>query len=204
MAMVKVGLVLFLCYASSFFFVGMKANIEEDKDIGKDLIHNMCMRTDFNDLCVSTLESDPRTDLKSNPRGFIHILIDRATVNATDTYNYIADLVKKPTDKWTIQCLNWCYESYGHGFRVLKNALGLIDFKDYLGYRVLNMNIGSFHSDASNCEWCFTEFIPPHKSPITSRNNYLGNISRIALEIVNLIECNHIEYCQEAIAPTVG
>lgn len=194
MALIKVGLVLFL----SFFFVGMGANAEEE-----DLIHNVCKKTSHFDMCVSTIESDPRSDFKSNPRGFVRILIDRAYVNATAINNYIVDLGKKYKDHFTKECFSICHDLYDAGLFHLNEALGLIYFKDYMGYRDLDMTLDQFYREPYDCEKSFAQF-PAIKLPLTRENNYLLNISDLAIEIVNLIECNHIDACVEATPPMSG
>ena len=173
---------------------------EKQANISKShaLIHELCnsAASEFYNECVSTIESDPRKDLKTTPKGFIRILNERALANATTTRTLVANLLQKATDNVTIDCLNLCYGNYLVGIDCLNNSLGIIDdfTKDYNTYENLNMLVGDFLIEVDECEDAWSEE-PARKSPLTAISKYFDALSVSSMGIMNIVYCNLTDFC---------
>ncbi|KAK8525401.1 hypothetical protein V6N13_123077 [Hibiscus sabdariffa] len=81
------------------------------------LIETTCEKTQFVDLCISTLKSDPRSST-ADVAGLAIIAADSAYAKANSTSNQIAVLLKSATDPKLIKALNSCLDSYNSILRV--------------------------------------------------------------------------------------
>ncbi|OMO87928.1 hypothetical protein CCACVL1_08658 [Corchorus capsularis] len=180
------------------FYLDKLVAAEDSKASDKDLVQELCKRTSNSTLCSTVIKSDPRSKSTSDYRGFLGIILDQILPTTKATKAYLVDLLKKnTTDKVTHECLQICNRLYDEAIEDLNSAMGLVYFKNREGYIYLNDALGSFLHEFLDCENTFKE--PPSRpSPITSVDNHLVNIGLIALDIVNLIECNHIAFCSEA------
>lgn len=76
-----------------------------------DLIDQICKKTPFYDLCISTLHSSPlspKTDLK----GLALLMVNQIVANASDTLSYIEGMIKNTKDPNLEQALAFCAELY--------------------------------------------------------------------------------------------
>ncbi|XP_042512073.1 cell wall / vacuolar inhibitor of fructosidase 2-like [Macadamia integrifolia] len=101
-----------LFFTLSLFFCDVSASVLKGNG---DLIQQTCKKTDNYTLCMSLLQSDPHTELKSNLNGLLNIFIDISIKKATSNKLYIDRLLKAAKDEESKQCLDQCKISYVHG-----------------------------------------------------------------------------------------
>ncbi|KAL3814758.1 hypothetical protein ACJIZ3_016026 [Penstemon smallii] len=180
MASIKNNLVLLCVATCALSFVLHQTNA------ANDLVRNWCQRTDYNDLCVSEIEADPRENLKNSPNGLCNILRDRAVANAVATTPKISSLLQTTTNHYAVQCLQICSESYQRSI----SKLTVVDFSviNRQDYSELNGDIGAAFYEFQDCEECFTERPGTSPSPLTPENQNLGNICKVVIEIINFVK----------------
>ncbi|CAM8945194.1 unnamed protein product [Rhodiola kirilowii] len=150
-------------------------------------------------LCYSSSRSDPNinynfctTSLQSAPdspcadfRKLGMISIRLVKFNATNTRCYIKELLKnKKLQPYVKQCLKDCYELYSNVMPTVRKAAE--DYKARKFYDA-NIELSSVMDDASTCEEGFFEK-KGIKSPLTKRNQYLFELSAIALSMINMAQ----------------
>lgn len=80
-----------------------------------DLIGSNCQKTEFTDICISTLTSESVSDPRSaaaDVKGLARIMFDAALAKVTATLGQRKDLLKKTSDLDLIEYLNVCAEEY--------------------------------------------------------------------------------------------
>ncbi|KAK4477555.1 hypothetical protein RD792_016787 [Penstemon davidsonii] len=129
-------------------------------------------------------KADPRQDLKNSPNGLCSILRERAVSDAIATSSKISNLLKTTTNRYAVQCLRICADSYQISIMRLRSA----DFRviSRQGYVSLARGVSDAFDLTSDCEDTFTERPGTPPSPLTSENQSLVNIVRLVLEIINL------------------
>ncbi|XP_077217821.1 cell wall / vacuolar inhibitor of fructosidase 2-like [Tasmannia lanceolata] len=146
-------------------------------ETGTDLIRTTCNQTYFYDLCVSCLESDPRSST-GNLNVFAEIITELALSNMTDITTYISELYNKTTEPVMKERLRICLALYQDGVPTLKKGLTSLKDKNYddaLGY------VASAEGDPVNCG---NQFSDP-------RNEKLDQLCRIAITMIKNL--GHIE-----------
>ncbi|KAJ4836093.1 hypothetical protein Tsubulata_029659 [Turnera subulata] len=142
-----------------------------------DLIDQICKKTPFYDLCVLSLQPNTATDVKTLASTMANLVLS----NATDTLNYIQQLIKQAPDPDQQRLLADCAEVYipvvKYNLPQAINALlrGRFGFAKYV--------ISDTRKQADQCEKGFSG---SNKSPLTDRNKLLGNLCDVALAILNL------------------
>lgn len=141
-----------------------------------DLVNETCKKTPRPSLCISILEADPRTE-GSDIDGLATIMVGEVERRASDTLNKINALFRqKPSDK----PLNDCRNNYVAIIRDdVPQASGAIDAGDS-GKAVQLMN--DAFGKADSCERGFKG-----RSPMTSANNAVKDVSSVAAAISRLI-----------------
>uniref|UniRef100_A0A6N2LUI1 Pectinesterase inhibitor domain-containing protein n=1 Tax=Salix viminalis TaxID=40686 RepID=A0A6N2LUI1_SALVM len=76
-----------------------------------DLINKTCRKTPDYNLCVSSLQSNPKS-LDADVQGLADIMANITLSNATDTLSYIQILVSQTKDPMLEQSLAYCAEVY--------------------------------------------------------------------------------------------
>lgn len=197
MAIARFRSVLSICFACTFFLnhliIGMAKSERDTGEASKELIEDVCRRTTEFDICTSLLESDPRKELKTNPEGFVWILLDYVLTDSTNIHSCIGDFLKNTTDN-TIECLDMCYNFYDYGIRSLQAAMQLLYQEDGYKYGQMNLEVTNFHIQIHDCQDCFAER-RVKDTMLLSMQNYLVRISVAALQIINIVECNDINGC---------
>ncbi|OMP00152.1 Pectinesterase inhibitor [Corchorus olitorius] len=159
------------------------------RDSDRDLVEELCNRTSNATMCSSLIKSDPRSNSTSDNRGFLDILIDQTIPITNATNSHILHLFNATTDKVTKECLHICDELYELAIDDLQHAKGLVQFKSRDSYLFMLNAIGDFGERPVQCEETFKE--PPSRpSPIADIDTYLFNLADVALEIVDIIQCN--------------
>ncbi|XP_043720862.1 cell wall / vacuolar inhibitor of fructosidase 2-like [Telopea speciosissima] len=169
--------------ALSICFCDVSASV-----LKEDFIQQTCKSTDNYNLCVSLLQSDPHTELKSNLPGILTIFIDISINKATSNRLYVENLLKTAKDEAAKKCLNTCKENYISSISNLQESLPELKSKTYWALRMdlskaqLGGHICQF-SDSPPSSFC--------KSNLKSRNDDFDQLSRFSLKVVDLIDPNH-------------
>ncbi|KAL9175448.1 hypothetical protein ABFS82_02G112800 [Erythranthe guttata] len=142
----------------------------------------LCRQTTHNDLCLSILKADPRSDLKFSPSGVATILRDSALSTSADAAAKTTDLLKSASDKQEIASLKSCSGGYSSAISSLKSIkFDVIDRTTYPSM-VAAVNAGTVAG--RDCEASFKKGagVP---SPLTAVNGRLGDVCDTLLEIIS-------------------
>ncbi|XP_004508123.1 cell wall / vacuolar inhibitor of fructosidase 1-like [Cicer arietinum] len=151
------------------------------RDEDNDLVDQICKKTPFYDLCSSILNSNPLTP-KSDPKGIALIMVNDILANATDTLDYIEELIKETTDKDLEQELAFCAESYIPVVKyILPQAADAINQSKF-GFASYSIVDAEKEIDA-----CSKKFSSSTSSPLGNRNNIMQKLVDVAAAIVKLL-----------------
>ncbi|XP_010243259.1 PREDICTED: cell wall / vacuolar inhibitor of fructosidase 2-like [Nelumbo nucifera] len=170
-------LVVYSLAAAAVCFAFGRAD-EENGNEAESLIQTTCNQLDYRDYCISLLESDPHSELKSDLNGFARIIMEVGLSNATNDYDYIGELVKNTTDNATLSFLHTCsslYEKTIAGYNSSFNMLSDIKGNYVQLYQTLDSSI----QNAQDCEDAFAPQPNTDESPLTERNQVSGMIATI-------------------------
>ncbi|XP_056694818.1 cell wall / vacuolar inhibitor of fructosidase 1-like [Spinacia oleracea] len=150
------------------------------------LITQICNQTPNNNLCVSTLNSDPNTLNANDTRDLAIIMVIHTNDMATKTQNHIVGLLRNRAIEGTMrQLLGKCYRMY---FMITKDRLietvNSLSAKNYALARDMMKDV---QTSIDNCEGSFNEIV---KSPISADNKAASDLSLVAYAIVSYIS-NH-------------
>ncbi|XVE82300.1 hypothetical protein DITRI_Ditri15bG0137100 [Diplodiscus trichospermus] len=146
-----------------------------------DLVDQICKKTPFYDLCISTLRSNTNTN-GSDVKGLASVMADTLLANATDTLSYIRAQINQTSDPQMERALAYCAELY---IPVVKyNLPQAID--------ALSKGQFAFASDglsdaAKQADACEKKFSGSTKSPLSDRNKLLHGLSDVAVAIVKIL-----------------
>ncbi|KAI7979142.1 Cell wall / vacuolar inhibitor of fructosidase 2 [Camellia lanceoleosa] len=144
-----------------------------------DLIPDTCNKSEYPDLCNSTLRSDPRS-AKADATGLARIMLEAALIKASTTFDQVKKLLSKTTEPVLKQCLIDCTELYGLIVKEIPKAI---------------QNVGSDNNEAihqgdsaitnaDTCEGIFSDEPNKRKSPITANNIAVQHLVAIAEHIL--------------------
>ncbi|XP_026429671.1 cell wall / vacuolar inhibitor of fructosidase 2-like [Papaver somniferum] len=127
-----------------------------------DLIQKVCQKTQFPDLCTSTLNTS-RFSKPADVRRLATIMINAGSASAADTFRFIlAELVKTVSDPAAVKAFKRCSEEY----KEAKTSLDISsEYSSFLDYEMAlkKLNYGRDHAD--RCRDSFTLFNPPLSYP---------------------------------------
>ncbi|KDP27948.1 hypothetical protein JCGZ_19028 [Jatropha curcas] len=145
-----------------------------------DLINQICKKTPFYDLCVSSLNpQSPVSDVKTVASTLANLILS----NATDTLSYIQGLIKEGADPQLQKPLANCAELYIPVVRYnLPQAIdaltrGRFGFTSYL--------LSDAGKQADDCEKSFSG---SNQSPLSFRNKLVSNLCDVAVAILKLLQ----------------
>ncbi|XVF38897.1 hypothetical protein REPUB_Repub20aG0142500 [Reevesia pubescens] len=176
-----ISLVL-LQLAFSFTFIPVnQISALELQGNGANLIETTCKRTPFYNLCVSTLQSDPRGS-NADGAGLAHIGADKLKVKATATLRQITGLLKGAKDPKLKMALRKCFDLYNiiikYDVPVAIQAVSLGDPKFGVQY------LTDAAIEADSCERSFKN---QPKFPISSSNKVVHDLSNVVASIIQLL-----------------
>ncbi|XP_022760716.1 cell wall / vacuolar inhibitor of fructosidase 1 [Durio zibethinus] len=147
-----------------------------------DLVDQICKKTPFYDLCISTLRSNTNsTDL--DVKGLASVVADILLANATDTLNYIQAQINQTSDPQMERALAYCAELY---IPVVKyNLPQAIDALSKGQFTFASYGISDAAKEADACEKNFSGSL---KSPLSDRNKLLHSLSDVAVAIVKILQ----------------
>ncbi|XP_077240346.1 putative invertase inhibitor [Tasmannia lanceolata] len=149
-------------------------------------IQEMCKQTENSSLCVSSLESDTRSNT-ANPHELARISMQLALVNGSSVSSYISQLEKQATQPDMKTCLAYCTQQYeDHVLFALNEALGKFDsHENNFAIRLVSGCVSSIVA----CEDCFKETTPVLESPLSQRNEVQSHLCGISCDLMlQLIE----------------
>ncbi|XP_023878511.1 cell wall / vacuolar inhibitor of fructosidase 2-like [Quercus suber] len=118
-----------------------------DNEIGEPLITATCRKTEFPDVCSSTLESDPRTS-SANLKGLSRIALELAIIKANETKRAAFSLINNATSYENQGKRLACYD--GFASRVNQFVVSLQNF-DQLKYSESNRIVEVFIGGLNYC-----------------------------------------------------
>lgn len=139
-----------------------------------DLIADTCKKTNYTQLCVSTLRADPGSKT-ADVKGLARIVLEVVVVKSNATLNRVLELSRNTSDIVQIQSLAVCAQKY-------------IDAVGYANEAIRNLGFGDSSKDltsgvidaAVSCDRQFTE------SPLTTYNLMVYELGEVALGIIKL------------------
>ncbi|XWS38915.1 hypothetical protein CRYUN_Cryun18bG0004400 [Craigia yunnanensis] len=146
-----------------------------------DLIETTCKQTPFFDLCVSTLQADPRSS-SADVAGLAHIAADSVNAKATATLNQITGLLKSAGDPNLLKALQGCVDKY--------NAIIQADIPVAIEAIVKGnpkFAVSSATDAANEAQNCENSFANPPNSPITDSNKAVHDLSTVLESIASLL-----------------
>ncbi|KAL4626132.1 hypothetical protein ACB092_05G073800 [Castanea dentata] len=118
-----------------------------DNETGKPLITATCSKTEFPDVCISTLESDPRS-IRANLTGLSRIGLELAITEANETKAEALKLVNNAGsyESWAIRLA--CYDEFNSSVYQLEESL---PYFDQLKYNESNRIVELFNGGLNYC-----------------------------------------------------
>ncbi|XP_038698230.1 putative invertase inhibitor [Tripterygium wilfordii] len=150
-----------------------------------DLISTACNRTLHQELCISSLRSDPRSH-SSDLEGLAEIALNISTIHGVQTLSYINHLksnVGGNVSEYVLTCLSDCMEEYSEAIDKLEDSVGALmnrSFDDLVTFVTAAM------TDSDTCEEGFEEN-PEEVSPLTKRNQDFSMLCSNFLAITTLL-----------------
>ncbi|KAJ4847566.1 hypothetical protein Tsubulata_015386 [Turnera subulata] len=131
--------------------------------VSADLIDDTCKKTDFPQLCASTLRSDPRS-VSASVKQLADVVLEQTLIQANATLVQAEKLISQTIDP------------------DVKKTLNSLDSEDYENAIEDAKAVGR---DADGCEEAFTAAKVP--SPLANNDKTLSQLSRIAEQIIALL-----------------
>eukprot|EP00262_Sarcandra_glabra_P017709 TRINITY_DN6158_c0_g2_i2.p1 TRINITY_DN6158_c0_g2~~TRINITY_DN6158_c0_g2_i2.p1 ORF type:complete len:182 (+),score=10.79 TRINITY_DN6158_c0_g2_i2:28-573(+) len=97
---------------------------------GSDLIHRTCKNTEYYDLCIASLASDPRS-VRSDVEGLAVIIVNLAISNATNMTSDVSGLLKNSNDKVLLTLLSACADKYSDAVTALHASIYAMQSESY-------------------------------------------------------------------------
>lgn len=146
-----------------------------------NIVNQICSKTPFKDLCLSTLQPITNNNSTSDAKSLAKFISGMVLGNATDTLNYIEGLIKQTKDPREERALANCAELY---IPVVKYEIPqAIEALGKGNYGFATYNIADVGKNADACEKSFAGY----KSPLGDRNKLVRGLSDIALAIINVL-----------------
>ncbi|XP_021906760.1 pectinesterase inhibitor-like [Carica papaya] len=153
---------------------------------GVDLITQVCKKTNFYQLCMKSLQSDPRSST-ADVNGLAGISLDLVTKKSNETFTYALELFKNVRDPLLYQYYGTCVEEYGAAVtRHLPAAIEALNKSHE--YAVAGDEAKAVANNANVCEEQFTLTPMPRKSPFSSRSEVVHDLSLVAASIISQLK----------------
>lgn len=135
---------------------------------------DFCGRTTRRDVCVNTINQDPRGNLKNDPSGMCVILGDKAKSLAASTYQKIKDALGGGGDPGLQNCLD--------GFDELIAILRPLNFSSLNGgnFQFLNVSLLKALQAASEC------------LGFAGDVQDVTDVTKATKDVLNLNQCNNV------------
>ncbi|XP_022761287.1 cell wall / vacuolar inhibitor of fructosidase 1-like [Durio zibethinus] len=168
--------------ACSFTFLPVSQNSAlELQGNGGNLIETTCKKTPFYNLCVSTLQSDPRGS-SADVAGLARIGADKVKEKATATLGQITGLLTGAKDPKLKMALRDCVDYY--------NAIIKYDVPvaiEAIAKGNPKFGVQSLNDAANEADACERKFQNQPKFPISDSNKVVHDLSAVVASIVQLL-----------------
>ncbi|KAL7175367.1 hypothetical protein ACSBR2_029048 [Camellia fascicularis] len=144
-----------------------------------DLIADTCKKSEYPDLCNSTLRSDPRS-AKADATGLARIMLEAALIKASTTFNQVKKLLSKTTEPVLKQCLTDCTDLYESIVEEIPKAIQNVGSDNNEAIHQGDLAI----TDADTCDFIFSDGPNKRKSPFTANSTAVQNLVAIAEHIL--------------------
>ncbi|XP_077248730.1 pectinesterase inhibitor-like [Tasmannia lanceolata] len=156
---------------------------------GTDLIHEACNNTRKYSLCVSALESDPRSLVAPNLFALVKVSLDILKANVTDAHSFVSVLLKNETDERMKRCLQEaCLVEYDVALSYIDRAFDYLKSNDY---RSLNINIAAVDDSVETCRVCLSPKFQARASSLINRCEIISYLS----DIPGTISDSLLQFC---------
>lgn len=149
------------------------------------LIQRTCNITTYYNLCVTTLQSDPRSLKADDEKALLTIIISIAITDATNMSSYVSSLTQKKTEATLKSILRACAGMYGNAGEALRSA---VDALAHENYDYAYVHVSAARDYPSSCGRLF-RMNPRLKYPpkMARREEGLEQFCTMALDIVSLL-----------------
>lgn len=147
---------------------------------GNRLITATCKRTSNFNLCIKTLESDPRS-FNADVKGLAKISLEISLTKANQTLDLVGDLFKNTGDDMMFRILGTCIEEYNKAVsNYLPGALSALQSNNYGASKAGADNAAA---DAQVCE----QQISGRQSPVEGPSKMVKELCFVASGIVSTL-----------------
>lgn len=167
-----------------FLAIGLVSNLSGAVPGDPDLIRRTCNSTSFFDLCVSSLQSDPKSS-KSDVKGLSVIVINLGIANATDTSLYTSHLVTRRRNAALNSALEGCADRYTDARAALCSALEALSLDDY-DFASLHVSAAAAYADMCHSLFRLSPALT-YPAALSSREKALERLCTIASDIISLL-----------------
>lgn len=142
-----------------------------------DLINKTCKKTPDYNLCVSSLQSNPKS-LDADVQGLADIMAKITLSNATDTLSYIRKQVNQTEDPKLEQSLAYCAEVYIPVVQyILTQAINALNMG---GYGFAKYGMLDAADEVDSCTGS-------KKSPLAGRKQLVLDLCGVTVAIINIL-----------------
>ncbi|XP_004508124.1 cell wall / vacuolar inhibitor of fructosidase 1-like [Cicer arietinum] len=146
-----------------------------------DLVDQVCKKTPYYDLCISTLQSNPQAK-NTDTKGIAFIMVNDIVSNVSGTVNFIEGLMKNTKDKVLEQNLQYCDERY---IPLVKTILPhAADAVNKNRFQFANYTMIFALSEIDDCNKKFTNST---SLPLSDRNSIIQKMLDVASAILTLL-----------------
>lgn len=147
---------------------------------GTGLIQETCKHTDYYNLCVSSLELDPRS-LNADIKELALILVELLLAKANETLLHVGDLFKKVSDPALYRYYGTCIEEYRAIVeRQMPEAIGALQSDDHM---VSKNDAEAAAAHADSCE----EQVAGEAQPFSDQNKAVHDLSLVTSSILGIL-----------------
>ncbi|GAY35658.1 PMEI domain-containing protein [Citrus sinensis] len=144
------------------------------------LIQETCKHTDYYNLCVASLESDPRS-LNADVKELAIILVELLQANANETLWHVGDLFKKVSDPALYRFYGTRIEEYRAIVeRQIPEAIDALQSGDYM---VSKKDAEAAAAHADSCE----EQFAGETQPFSDQNKAVHGLSLVTSSILGIL-----------------
>ncbi|XP_010468224.1 PREDICTED: pectinesterase inhibitor-like [Camelina sativa] len=142
----------------------------------------LCKKTRYQALCISTLSLDPRSKT-SSVQEFAGIAVDATTKKVKEMQQYLISVLRKIRLREDFERYGTCIEEYGAAIdRFLPAVVAALKAKKY------SVAMSQMNEVVSKPGYCEDQFAG--KSPLTGRNKAVHDIADMTTDIIKTISTN--------------
>lgn len=146
-----------------------------------DLLHKTCKLTNHYNLCLSTLNSNPKSKNATNVQGLAQITLELALTEANNTLWFVGGLFSKTSDPMLFRLFGTCIEEYKDA--VTSHIPQAIHALNSSNYGASKQGLIDAVGDVKTCNVQLVD-----ESPVmTRRNNFVHRLLDAGSQIVSLL-----------------